>query len=590
LTPAEYEKTLKLVKDFGSDNGLGQKLNRLLEERAKSCENWLGEWWLSTAYLDYRDPVVVYSSPGLVFPLEDFKSKDDRLRYAAKLIHATLIYKKSIDDGTIPKDMMGKAPLDMSQYKKVLGTNRNPGKTKDCLAYHPNSKHFVVAYKNYFYKVPCYNSESGEPLSPSELLEQLKYIMVLSGLGQMGGLRGIPVGVLTSAHRDVWGKAYEKLVKDKVNKETVRVITESLFLVAIDQPNRPLTHPKGSAEADGVEDLAKSEKQTVAALQMIHGNKTNSGNRWFDKTIQFIVGSEGECGLTYEHSPAEGPPIANLMDYIVDQLPKLEPLLGTTKNTTEPPKHLPVKLDFNIDDKANISAITAAEKSLETLIADLDMACFTFKKYGKEFIKSCKFSPDSYIQMAIQSAFHRVHGIPGAHYESASTRMYAGGRTETIRSCSIESLEFSEALNNPTASTQDKYKLMKKAIEGHKLYAADAVRGYGVDRHLLGLKLIALQNGMALHELFTDKGYTFSSQFRLSTSQVPSVNQAFMCYGPLVPNGYGCCYNPTKNEMSFGISAMNSSAETNAEKFKIALQEVLMDMQKVAIQNIPSKL
>jgi carnitine O-acetyltransferase len=192
--------------------------------------------------------------------------------------------------------------------------------------------------------------------------------------------------------------------------------------------------------------------------------------------------------------------------------------------------------------------------------------------------------------MAIQSAFHRVHGIPGAHYESASTRMYAGGRTETIRSCSIESLEFSEALNNPTASTQDKYKLMKKAIEGHKLYAADAVRGYGVDRHLLGLKLIALQNGMALHELFTDKGYTFSSKFRLSTSQVPSVNQAFMCYGPLVPNGYGCCYNPTKNEMSFGISAMNSSAETNAEKFKIALQEVLMDMQKVAIQNIPSKL
>jgi len=72
--------------------------------------------------------------------------------------------------------------------------------------------------------------------------------------------------------------------------------------------------------------------------------------------------------------------------------------------------------------------------------------------------------------------------------------------------------------------------------------------------------------------------------------QVPSRNQAFMCYGPLVPNGYGVCYNPRKNEISFGISAFNSCQETKAEQFKISLQEVLLDMQQVAgSQNAQTK-
>lgn len=41
------------------------------------------------------------------------------------------------------------------------------------------------------------------------------------------------------------------------------------------------------------------------------------------------------------------------------------------------------------------------------LAEDLELNCFTFKMYGKEFIKSQKLSPDSYIQMAMQYAFYR---------------------------------------------------------------------------------------------------------------------------------------------------------------------------------------
>jgi len=42
----------------------------------------------------------------------------------------------------------------------------------------------------------------------------------------------------------------------------------------------------------------------------------------------------------------------------------------------------------------------------------------------------------------------------------------------------------------------------------------------GVDRHLLGLKLIAKENGLKIPELFSDKGFLASTNFQLSTSNV----------------------------------------------------------------------
>jgi carnitine O-acetyltransferase len=101
----------------------------------------------------------------------------------------------------------------------------------------------------------------------------------------------------------------------------------------------------------------------------------------------------------------------------------------------------------------------------------------------------------------------------------------------------------------------------------------------------LGLKKIANENGKDIPALFMDEGYAQSCNFRLSTSQVPSLFEAFMCYGPVVPDGYGCCYNPTQNSIVFGVSAFNSSPETSATRFKLALQETLLEMQKVGVMS-----
>lgn len=570
VTDEEFAVTEEIVKKFSAPDAIGATLQKKLLERARNTENWLSDWWLNAAYLDCRGPVVVWSSPGLVFPLQEFKTLDDQLNFAAKVISGTLDYKTMVDQKTVPLDRMGKDILDMSQYFKILGTCRIPGVTRDTIRFYgqePNlPKHIVVAHNNHFFKIDVYGKD-GKALNVKQLVHQLRNVVERSTHPT------IPVGILTTQNRNVWGKAYKQLRKDKTNRASIDEIQRCIFLVALDGP---IVNPTGNIMTD-------------AALNCVHGNGPQgyAGNRWYDKTIQFIVGKKGAVGLTYEHTPAEGPPVANLMDHIMDYIISGRDVSDEKKNGAQPPAEelsRPHRLMFNVG--ADIKQdIEDAKVALESLVGDLEMTCFKFSEFGKNFIKSQKLSPDSFLQMAIQLAFYRIHHEPGAHYESASTRKFLYGRTETIRSCSVESVNFAKAMLNKETPNAEKVAALRAAIEAHKSYAKHAVNAHGVDRHLLGLKLAAIEAGMDVPTLFMDVGYLRSSHMRLSTSQVPARCDAFMCFGPLVPDGYGCCYNPRDDAVFFGTSAFNSSPETDSATFREALEQSLRDMQNILLQD-----
>ncbi|KAI4464457.1 carnitine o-acyltransferase [Holotrichia oblita] len=535
----EFAATSELVKKFCADNGIGAKLQKFLVDKAKDSENWLADWWLHAAYLDFRYPVVVYSSPGLVFPFENFEEEDDRLSYATKLILAAIDYKLQIDRDKIPIDMMGKDPLDMNQYKKVFGTCRIPGLKRDSLEYHPTSTHIAVVNNNHFFKVELFGN-NGEVISEKQLFNQLQTIL------EQSVTPAAPIGILTTDHRDNWGKAYQLLIKDPSNKKSVEEIQKSLFLVSLDGP-MPI--------------YDEENRQTTASRQLIHagGSAGNAGNRWYDKTIQVI-----HKNLVVKNNTSQKIPDAQF-DKSVQ------------------------RLDFNVNDDL-LKEIDSSSVNVDKLADDLEMDCFTFKSFGKEFIKTHKLSPDSFIQIAMQYAFYRIHQTPGAHYESAATRKYIHGRTETIRSCSIESINFAKIMLDSSKSDSDKVNALKAAINSHKKYTVEALNGYGVDRHLLGLKLMALERGEEIHPLYSDPGYVRSAHMRISTSQVATKCDGFMCYGPLVPDGYACCYNPRSNDMNFAVSAFVEDPTTSAPKFREALEKSLLDMHNVLVKIGKSKL
>lgn len=182
-----------------------------------------------------------------------------------------------------------------------------------------------------------------------------------------------------------------------------------------------------------------------------------------------------------------------------------------------------------------------------------------------------------------------MHKVPGAGYESAHLRIYANGRTETIRSCSTESIAFAKAMLDDNVSDEVRVDLMRKAINGHRAYTNMALQGKGVDRHLLGLKLMAIENKLPIPDFYKTPGFVKSAHFRLSTSQVATKHLAFMCYGPITNDGYACCYNPRKYDMILALSAWRNNPDVCVDKFSKALEFALVRMMKSLCRATPQQ-
>ena len=75
-------------------------------------------------------------------------------------------------------------------------------------------------------------------------------------------------------------------------------------------------------------------------------------------------------------------------------------------------------------------------------------------------------------------------------------------------------------MSEANASKDEKKEALLKALSSHKKYAKEVVEGKGIDRHLLGLKILAKINGVENLNLFNDVAYQRSTYFQLSTSNV----------------------------------------------------------------------
>ena len=59
---------------------------------------------------------------------------------------------------------------------------------------------------------------------------------------------------------------------------------------------------------------------------------------------------------------------------------------------------------------------------------------------------------------------------------------------------------------------------------------------------------------------------------------------AFMCYGPVVPDGYGACYNPHEDYMLYCISSFSTCEATKSDRFAFALEDSLLQMYDLCLK------
>ncbi|CAH0673764.1 unnamed protein product [Spodoptera exigua] len=544
------------------------------------------DWWLDDMYLKVRLPLPINSNPGMVFPRRHFAKMEEVADLGALFIDDLLDYKEMLDRGELPLERATSRekgqPLCMEQFYRLLGVCRIPEVGKDRLELPPvrqgseeSEELIVVACRNYFYPIPVKAADRGR-LTPGEIQAQLLHAMV-----DAAGAPPAPrVGLLTSMNRDQWAKAREQLIRDEMNRMNLELISRALCILCLD-------------EAGG--DRADTDADTNAMLRAMHGAGTrhHSANRWFDKTVQLIISSDGTIGMCYEHSAAEGVAVVRLAERALARA-------EVADRPAPPPALLPAPqaMKWNVPPDVQRTIETAA-RDLDRAISDLDHKVYTYRGYGREFMKSCRTSPDVYIQLALQYAYYKMYGYLVTTYESASLRRFRNGRVDNIRSAHGAALAWAAAMC--TAETpplndgsdegqkkvsfnlygeQKKLELFEEAARKQTSIMEANILGKGIDNHLLGLREAARESLGELPPVFCDTTYKQMIEFKLSTSQVATTTDGtFMGYGAVCPDGYGCSYNPKKDSIIFCISSFTSSSVTNTEAFRQSLEEALDSMK-----------
>ena len=656
----EYERTVALSLEFQRNEG--RKFQRYLFFRHLITSNYIQDWWEKYCYLYGRTPIMINSN----YYVLDSKQRPttNQVQRAAGITHHFLRFKDMIENEALePMTIRGLIPLCMSQYERMFGTCRIPGRECDTLQ-HFDSRHICVVSRGHIYKLHVYHGAKGTrrvPYSTEEIEEQLQLIVehskrqskrlphstrkqshlligsqriqsfedlvVLDSMREHrrrgssatgtnpepSGLRtsrstlsfrhaasnspsvkhsrrGLHIGSFTAGPRGRWSEVRDLYFSEGVNKKSLRTIERAAFVLYLED-NHYTT-------------------MTERAKSIFHGN---GSNRWFDKSVNLVVFEDGYAGLNCEHSWADAPAIAHLWEFaLLNELidfqkkkPKtstmdeggdvLKPLQSEQTAVVKKKKlPVPTRLLWEIDDELQVAIDQAHAFSCE-LIEDLDLEIVEHLEYGKGFIKKCKMSPDGFIQMSLQLAYFRNQGRFDLTYESSMTRLFRGGRTETTRSLSTDSVNFVRAIESYLASgettKQEVIDLLRKATNSHAEKNKDAMTGKGVDRHLFALYIVS--KGMDMSSDFLNEALTIP--WKLSTSQQPQDQtllrndlppedaKRFVSpgggFGPVDDQGYGVSYMfAGETQFFFHISSKKSCPLTSSEKFALDIQRALEDM------------
>ncbi|KAJ9060709.1 Carnitine O-acetyltransferase mitochondrial, variant 2 [Entomophthora muscae] len=568
VSPSQFKQTCEIAKNFGSN--IGKELQARLEARAADpkIDNWLEDWWNDLAYFGYRDPVVVYVSYFYVY--NNLPTQTKNTRRAAEIVQAALQFRDLVVEENLTPETTRQGPMCMASYEFMFNATRIPAKPSDYVrTVDPTVNDFiVVARKNRFFTLPMSHSD-GQRLSTADIEAQLDAIV--KAAGESPDKHG--VGILTTQNRDIWCDARKHLMEiSPENVKSLEKMEASAFLLCLDD--------------------AKPTNREEAARCCWHGN---GFNRFYDKSLQFIVFDNGVAGFNGEHSRMDGTPTCRLNDYICDSIAK-----GKVAHGAEAPRSTlpePEQLKFVLDPTTQTSVVLA-DNAFKALTQKHQLFVQAYMGYGKDLIKKFKVGPDAYVQMIIQLAFYLVHGRSAPTYESGTTRMFLNGRTEVCRTVSNQSVAFVKAMVDPNVSKKEKLELARAAITSHIAYMAEAVKGQGVDRHLLGLKL-SLKQGEPMPEFFKDPSFTTSSHWNLSTSQLSSEHFDGYGWGEVVSDGYGIAYMVKNNSLYFNVVALSPSSNKKtdesdilpeASKMKASLGKAADLIRDVFLPTLPANL
>nr|XP_040020746.1 peroxisomal carnitine O-octanoyltransferase isoform X3 [Gasterosteus aculeatus aculeatus] len=428
----EFKATVDIVRTF--QEGVGKELHHKLLQRAETKKNWLEEWWLDAAYLEVRIPSQLNVNFGGPAPYLEHcwpPEEGTQLQRASISTWHTLQYWDLIRTERLPPQKSGNTVLDMDQFRMLFNTCKVPGVKKDTIRNYfkteregPCPSHLIVICRGriFTFDAVC----DGQILTPPELLRQLIYVKQCCE----GEPEGDGVAALTSEERTRWALAREHLISidPQHNGTILETIQSSLFVVSLDETT-PYSTP---------------DNYTSLTTEALTGNPTI---RWGDKSYNALSFADGTLGSTCDHAPYDAMVLVSMCWYLDQQIKDTE---GKWRGSdTVRPVPRPEEMVFTVDEKVH-SDIRHAKRQYYESAQDMQIVCYAFTAFGKAAIKQKKLHPDTFVQLAMQLAYQKMHKRPGSCYETAMTRKFYHGRTETMRPCTQEAVNWCKAMMDNT--------------------------------------------------------------------------------------------------------------------------------------------
>lgn len=567
LDDANYNRMVKLAADF--ENGIGVKLQRYLWLKSWWSTNYVSDWWEEYVYLRGRSPLMINSNFYGIDALLMQPTKIQAAR-AASAINSCLHYRRLVERQELePILIQGLVPLCSWQYERIFNTVRLPGTETDKIQHWDDANHIVVYHKGRYFKVIIYK---GRILRPSEIQVQIQQVLDDKSEPLPGEEK---LAALTAGDRVHWSNTRRNFFTRGVNRLSLDTIEKAAFVVALDDV--PYEY-----------DQSDPDKLDRYGRILLHGK---GYDRWFDKSFTLCIGSNGRLGFNSEHTWADAAVMGHVGEYIIiDDFNERYDENGNCigKPEIDPPPPLRLQWDMKYECQ---TAINRAVVAAQALIDDIDLRIYVHDHYGKGFVKTCRLSPDAYLQMALQLAYYRDAGKFSLTYEASMTRLFREGRTETVRPCTIESAAWVKVMEDKSSSIEDRVKLLRVACERHQIGYQDAMCGKGIDRHLFCLFVVSKY--LEVDSPFLKE--VLSEPWRLSTSQTPHGQTSRIdlkdhpeCisagggFGPVADDGYGVSYIVAGEDIIFfHISHKKTSKQTDCHRFAKNIERALADMKKL---------
>jgi len=521
------------------------------------------------------------------FHLADDPTTSSNIQRAAAILYSVGDYRKGIVSGTAPPEVLGRkqTPLCATAFKYMFHASRIPKLEMDGYRiYDPNGlTHVVVCRKGLFFKLD-FLEENGNPLPLNVLEDRIQQVIQLADAKQAVG-DAHKIGWLTSQDRDSWTHNRELLLEHggEEMQNALTTLESGAFLLCLDDEE-----PTSRIQCGELFLMGKGKDPSSAA------------NRWFDKSIQIFCTNNAKVGLLGEHSMMDGMPVIGVANHIANS--PYASIVQKTKSRSDPTDsgssggvtHIFDHL-LKGDNAVVQERIHKAMHSWEELVEAHTLNVESFQSYGASQIKRWGYSPDAFVQMAVQLATFRLFGEQAGTYEATQVRTFLHGRTEVTRAVTSASEAFvkrmgeqpHESVVSKEAARLEKLEkvtLLGKAVAAHVAYMRDAARGHGVDRHLFGLAQLNTSN--AELALFSDPVYQRSKRWRVSTSHLTHPKFDNWGFGEVVPDGVGVGYAVKAENCMFNIMALTEHGYS--ERLGHLLEESLLELKSLHVGMEPS--